>query len=315
MSLTVPCDHCGCAVLWSGGRAGRMVSCPECGDIFRMPEEALGGAEPVRMVLELIPALGMLELIEDQSGRLGGEALRDHACALAEVHGVCGRTGGTVRVAAKRSLVMGEERGEGEQREEGEDWEGEWEGGWARGVMAARHVLVVELTSYGTSFYLVVGWGELGRLPHEFFSILPGRLAHPVALRAEGMEGFGQGEWVGSDGVGGGLLAVAAERSRERLAEGTETRWFSEDGMMAADLGWVVQGVPLGPERFVHVVQTAGQGGADVFGVRWYMERQRAFYEFAVRMGVPDTHECHFPFASLAGRLLVMASDALGCRK
>ena len=126
------------------------------------------------------------------------------------------------------------------------------------------------------------------------------------------MEGFGNGEWVGADGVGGGLLAVAAERSRERLAEGTETRWFSEDGMMAADLGWAVQGVPLGPERFVHVVQTAAQGGGDGFGVMWYLERQRAFYEFAIRMGVPDTHECHFPFASLAGRLLVMASDALG---
>jgi hypothetical protein len=178
--------------------------------------------------------------------------------------------------------------------------------------MTARHLLAVELSSYGTSFYLVVAWGELGRLPHEFFSILPGRLAHPVALRAGGMEGFGNGEWVGADGVGGGLLAVAAERSRERLAEGTETRWFSEDGMMAADLVWAVQGVPLGPERFVHVVQTAGQGAEDVFGVMWYLERQRAFYEFAIRMGVPDTHECHFPFASLAGRLLVMASDALG---
>jgi hypothetical protein len=286
-----------------------MVSCPECGDMFRMPEEARGGGEPVRMVLELIPALGMLDLIGDQSGRLGGEALRDHACALAEVYDECGRTGGSVRVAAKRSLLMGEERGEREgQFEEGEE-------GGEGGVMAARHVLVVELTSYGTSFYLVVGWGELGRLPHEFFSLLPGRLAHPVALRAEGMEGFGTGEGVGADGVGGGLLAVAAERSRERLAEGTETRWFSEDGMMAADLGWAVQGVPLGPERFVHVVQTAGQGGEDVFGVRWYLERQRAFYEFAVRMGVPDTHECHFPFASLAGRMLVMASDALGCRE
>lgn len=279
--------------------------------MFRMPEEALGGVEPVRMVLELIPALGMLDLIEDQSGRLVGEALREQACALAEVHGVCGRTGGTVRVAAKRSLVVGEERGEG-GGEEGEEWEGEWERGLARGVMAARHLLVVELTSYGTSFYLVVAWGELGRLPHEFFSILPGRLAHPVALRAGGMEGFGNGEWVGADGVGGGLLAVAAERSRERLAEGTETRWFSEDGMMAADLVWAVQGVPLGPERFVHVVQTAAQGGGDGFGVMWYLERQRAFYEFAIRMGVPDTHECHFPFASLAGRLLVMASDALG---
>ena len=71
-----------------------MVACPECGDMFRMPEEALGGAEPVRMVLEMIPALGLLELIEDQSGRLGGEALREHACALVEVHEVCGRTGG-----------------------------------------------------------------------------------------------------------------------------------------------------------------------------------------------------------------------------
>ena len=276
-----------------------------------MPREALGGVEPVRLVLELIPALGMLDLIEDQSERLGGEALREQACALAEVHGVCGRTGGTVRVAAKRSLVVGEERGEG-GGEEGDEWEGEWERGLARGVMAARHLLVVELTSYGTSFYLVVGWGELGRLPHEFFSILPGRLAHPVALRAEGMEGFGRGKWVGARGFGGGLLAVAAERSRERLAEGTETRWFSEDGRMAADLGWAVQGVPLGPERFVHVVQTAAQVGGDGFGVMWYLERQRAFYEFAIRMGVPDTHESHFPFASLAGRLLVMASDALG---
>ncbi len=276
--------------------------------MFRMPEEALGGAEPVRMVLEMIPALGLLELIEDQSGRLGGEALREHACALVEVHEVCGRTGGNVRVAAKRSLVMGVGEVEGE---EGEEWE-EGEERRGGGVMTARHVLVVELTSFGTSYYLVLAWGELGRLPHEFFSILPGRLAHPVALRAGGMEGFGNGEWVGADGVGGGLLAVAAERSRERLAEGTETRWFSEDGMMAADLGWVVQGVPLGPERFVHVVQTAGQGGGDVFGVMWYLERQRAFYEFAIRMGVPDTHECHFPFASLAGRLLVMASDALG---
>lgn len=281
--------------------------------MFRMPEEALGGAEPVRMLLEMIPALGLLELIEDQSGRLGGEALREHACALAEVHEVCGRTGGGVRVAAKRSLVMGEERGKG-----GEGEEGEWEEGeerWEGGVLTARHVLVVELSSYGTSYYLVLAWGELGRLAHEFFSILPGRLAHPMALRAVGMEGFGNGEWVGADGVGGGLLAVAAERSRERLAEGTETRWFSEDGMMAADLGWVVQGVPLGPERFVHVVQTAAQGGEDVFGVLWYLERQRAFYEFAIRMGVPDTHECHFPFASLAGRLLVMASDALGCQE
>jgi hypothetical protein len=178
--------------------------------------------------------------------------------------------------------------------------------------LRAYHGLLAELTAHGSAFYVVVPWGKLGRLPHELFSILPGRLPHPVALRRGCENAFGSGQWIGINGEESDVVALAARRSREDLTSGIIWNWFSRSREFTMVQVWGVQGVPLGPEKFLHAVQTNSRGpSGSELGLLWYLERQSAFYRFARRLSVPDTHESHVLFGSCTGRILTIIADRL----
>ena len=75
---------------------------------------------------------------------------------------------------------------------------------------------------------------------------------------------------------------------------------------------WGVQAVPLGGEKFAHLVQTAErpEPGAPA-GLRWYLERQSAFWRFARRLNLSGSPGSPVLFASCAARLLTLTADRL----
>lgn len=174
----------------------------------------------------------------------------------------------------------------------------------------AESVLVCSLIAQTSEFYLIIPWSRLGKLPHEFFSVLPGRLPSSMALRRKNEDDFGQGVWVGISGTEKDVLAVAASRSQEHLARGLNVQWLSDNKNYTMTLVWGVQAIPLGEEKFIHLLQTASMGpNAADFGLLWYLERQSAFYRFARRLSLPQNHETHFLYSTIAGQLLTRSLD------
>jgi DNA-directed RNA polymerase subunit RPC12/RpoP len=289
---------------------GECLVCPEGGeewfrvaDVFPdlfAPEhaEVLAGAyDPLPPVAEMLPAAGLLELLPDHRELLTESFRSRHDEAAELVEKEMRRAMGAMSLTGVRSLILEDE---------------DWDGPRREAQLSAEHCLVAELSAHGSTFYLVVPWGGMGRMAHEFFSILPGRLPHPVALRRGSEEEFGTGQWVGINGAEDDVVAMSARRSQENLNGGIEWQWFSRRRDYTMVQVWGVQAVPLGAEKFLHAIQTNPRGatGSD-FGLLWYLERQAAFYRFARRLSIPDTHEPHVLFACGAGRLLVLASDRL----
>jgi hypothetical protein len=257
-----------------------------------VPVDALAPLPPVP---EQLPAAGILELLPDQRHLLTDSFRARHDDAAAVLEKEIGRTMGAVGLRGVRSVVLEDDGWDGPRREH---------------QLRAEHCLAAELTAHGSTFYLTIPWSPLGRMAHEFFSILPGRLPHPVALRRGSEDEFGEGQWIGINGAEDDVVAVSARRSRENLEGGIEWQWFSRRRDYTMVQVWGVQAVPLGPEKFLHAIQTNPRGstGSD-YGVLWYLERQAAFYRFARRLSIPDTHEAHVLFGCTTGRLLVLATE------
>lgn len=246
---------------------------------------------PLQLGLTQIPAYGLLDYLVDERPHLSKNETRDHMEAYESVVRECSRTMGVVRVKGWKSLRIGETVVFGESSRMPEE---------AR----PDSLTVIALTAQGAEFYLVIPWSKLGRLAHEFVSIVPGRLPSSIALRRKSEEGFDGGQWVGISGTEEDILAVAARRTQEELTKGIRWQWFSQDGDYTMVLVWGLQAVPLGSEKFIHILQTASMGPQNQeFGILWYLERQSAFYRFSRRLSIPEDHETHFLFSTSAGQL------------
>ena len=263
------------------------------------------GYQPLTSVAEQLPASGLLECLTDDGGDFPDAFSDLHAAARDMLEKEARRTMGAVRVTGWRSLIAGEARF--------------YRGGSPResAQIKAEHMLVAELSTHGTVFYAVMSWARLGQMPIEFFSILPGRLPHSIALRRATENTFGEGEWIGINGAEDDVLAVAARSRHDSLVSGIVWNWYSERRDYTMVQVWGLQAVPLGAEKFLHVIQTnpRGPGGSEA-GLLWYLERQSAFFRFARRLSIPDSHECHVLFGSCTGQILVdvaerIASNAL----
>lgn len=263
-------------------------------------EQPPNGCDPLPSIAEQLPAAGLLELLPDQRALLTDSARATHDEAAERLEKELRRGMGALRLTSMRSLLL-EDEDTADPRSEI--------------TVRAEHALAIELSAHGSAIYLIVPWGRLGRMAHEFFSILPGRLPHSLALRRSTEDEVGDGQWVGINGAEDDVFAVSARRSRENLSGGIEWQWFSRRRDYTMVQVWGVQAVPLGAEKFLHAIQTNPRGvtGSD-YGLLWYLERQSAFYRFARRLSIPDTHEPHILFASCAGRLLVEASGAAGLK-
>jgi hypothetical protein len=297
------------------GRAdGESLVCPEGGQDWYLladafPDLVSARAEavpqdpmaPMHSLAERLPAAGLLEFLKDDHASLSEEARLLHEGAMEQLDRELRRVMGAVRLVGTRSLIVGEARylGGTSSRDAAQ--------------MRAEHVLVVEFTAHGSEFYAAIPWGRLGLLPYELFSILPGRLPHPLALRRGTEHSFGEGQWIGINGSEDDVLAVAARRSQEALTSGIVWDWFSAKRDYTMVQVWGVQSVPLGSEKYLHMIQTSprGQSGNEL-GLLWYLERQSAFYRFARRLSIPDTHETHVLFGSCAGQILTDVMDHLG---
>ena len=267
-------------------------------DLFAAEESAAPAdvSDPLPSLAELLPAAGLLDLLPDDGDLLPESAREQHEEAAEALRRELRRTMGALQLVAMKSLII-EDEDLADPRNEV--------------TIRADHALAVELSAHGSAIYLIVPWGRLGRMAHEFFSILPGRLPHSLALRRSTEDEAGDGQWVGINGAEDDVVATSARRSRENLSGGIEWQWFSRRRDYTMVQVWGVQAVPLGTEKFLHAVQTNPRGstGSD-FGLLWYLERQSAFYRFARRLSIPDTHESHILFASCTGKILVNAADA-----
>jgi hypothetical protein len=283
--------------------------CPEGGSDWYRVEDAFpdlfakagdrtpgNACDPLPSAATRLPAAGLLDLLPDQTSLLTSSAQARHDEAAGRLDKELRRSMGAVTLTGLRSLMLDEE---------------DLTGPHGEATIRAEHALAAELTAHGSTFYLVVPWGRMGRMAHEFFSILPGRLPHALALRRGTEEEFGQGQWVGINGAEDDVVAVSARRSQENLCGGIEWQWFSRRRDYTMVQVWGVQAMPLGPEKFLHAIQTSPRGatGAD-YGVLWYLERQSAFYRFSRRLNIPDTNESHILFACCTGRMLVAAMAA-----
>ncbi len=177
-----------------------------------------------------------------------------------------------------------------------------------RNLIRASHTYVAEFSAAGSPFYLAVPWGSAGRMAHEFFSILPAKVPHSAALRRRHEGGFDGGEWIGINGLEDDVVAVAARRVSDQLADGINWEWQDEEQDYQMTIVWGVQAMPLGEERCLHLLQTtARKEVGKEFGLLWYMQRQSSFYRFARRLHVPDTHEPTLLFSCATGQLLTLA--------
>lgn len=294
------------------GRAGgECLLCPEGGqewyrlaDVFPdmvgpgLEEPAANPYDPGPSPAWQIPAAGLLEVMPDDRAALSEPARLCHEAEVYALEREVRRTTGALRLNGMRSVLLSEARG--------------MDIGSSRGreQMRPDHMLVAELEAHGTCFYAVIPWGGMGRLAHELFSIMPGKLPHSLALRRGNEDAFGEGQWIGINGMEDDVLAVSARRSPGELAEGIVWDWFSTRRDYTMVQVWGLQAVPLGPEKFVHAIQTSPRDSGEL-GLLWYLERQSAFFRFARRLSIPDTHESHVLFSSCTGQILTIAADRI----
>lgn len=280
------------------------------GQWFRLGDVFGAGVKPARDPLAAeetaaawIPASGLLDFLTEWKGpwRGRGRAIaRDHAAVMRAAEQECAGTGGLVRMRGSKLVVLTEShhvglRGHGPQPLEAE----------AASVMAFTG-------RQGSEFYGIVPWSELGRMPHEFLSILPGQLPGPVALRRGSEQAFGGGCWIGITGDDLDVMAAAAARSREALSEGVQWDWFSRDRQYGMVQVWGVQALPMGTGKFAHLIQTSEDGArGGMLGLLWYLERQRAFYKFSRRLSLPDEGGTQVLFGCCGADFLCQAADAL----
>ncbi len=278
------------------------------GDIFgaaaQPPPDPLA---PEETPAARIPASGLLDFLPEMKvsrrgfGRVTG---RDHAEVLRHIERECSLSDDMVKFCGARLVALADPRHIGQRGHGPQPLEAE-----AATVAAFRG-------RQGAEFYVIVPWSRLGRMPHEFLSILPGQLPSPVALRRGNENAFGGGCWIGASGNSEDVMAMAAARSNESLVEGVEWNWFSRNRTYAMVLVWGVQAMPLGSGKFAHLMQSAQREHPDgskveELGLLWYLEKQRAFYKFTRRLSLPGEGGTQVLFGCCAASFLGTAADAL----
>lgn len=273
------------------------------GQGFAVPAFSPGGSwqpagEAATSPAAIIPAAGLLDYWEDCAeeqprGRMRS-ILRHHQQVLKALDAEAARAAGLLRFKGAKLVWLQEDIQDPNPLDIEAATVSSWQG------------------PQGSEFQCVIPWSRLGRLPHEFLSILPGRLASPVALRRAHEEAFDGGRWIGITGDERDVMALAAGISQEKLAEGIQWEWTSTNRIYQMVMVWGVQGIPLGPEKFAHLVQTAprAESGAPA-GLRWYLERQSAFWRYARRLHLPGAPGSPVLFSSCGARLLALAADRL----
>ena len=253
-----------------------------------------------------IPAAGLLDLWENTSPTPSSTRLRaitrQHTEALLALQSEAARAAGLIRSRGSRLLFLKDPTpGRPSLRDRPQDY-----------LEIEAATVTAWLSPLGGEFYHILPYSRLGPLPSEFLSILPGRLPGPLALRRLHESAFDGGKWIGITGDHLDLLALAASASTEALAPGIAWDWFSADRRYHMVPVWGVQAIPLGPEKFAHLIQTAHHPDpASPVGLRWYLERQSAFWRFARRLNLPATPGSPILFASCAARLLTLAAQRL----
>ena len=169
------------------------------------------------------------------------------------------------------------------------------------GKLRTDSMQVFTLKANGGEFFLVVPWSRKFILPHEFASLVPGRVPGSIILRS-GMIGW---DWHGLNGGKQDPMAQAAKQLKKSL-RGINWTWNS--GNYKMDLPWNVQVVPLNDKQFLFIEQTARHGLLQRnFGIEPYLQNRQKFCDLL--------HGISLPGESLPDFLApILSIDVLGDR-
>jgi hypothetical protein len=247
---------------------------------------------PGKNILTGLPAAGLLDPFTDAAFKLDPDTERLHRAAHERLAKECERSTLGVRLLGAKSLQLRTrlppEPGLGPPRRP-----------------VADSVLLAACQWMEQEFYVVIPWGELGQLPHEWFSVVPESFPSALALRRKSENVFDHGIWTDILGLPDSPLAREARHAQVDLTDGINWRWVSAETDFEMILIWGFQIVPLGPRACLHILQTGMLGALRrTFGVDWYLHRQHAFCKFRDHLAVKGDHEPHFLVASLTGQIL-----------
>jgi hypothetical protein len=245
---------------------------------------------PRRNPLAGLPAARLLEAVPNYRQALPGELRRKHVAIDDRIARECARSTAGVELIGTRSLVLSEISPTMRH---------------PPSRLVAENVVMAALRSKDQEFYLTLPWGPLGQMPHEFFSILPGKFPSALALRRKGEENSDDPVWLDGSGRTDTPLTRAARDASPALAADVNWRWISESGGYEMVLVWSLQCVPLGARQWLHLMATACQGALRrTFGIDWYLQRQQAALQFRDGIAPAGDHEPHLLFGSVTGRVL-----------
>jgi hypothetical protein len=162
----------------------------------------------------------------------------------------------------------------------------------------------------GREFYMLLPYGALGQMPHEFFSLVPGGFEYGLVQESLTDENGVCVIWRDDCNRYKSPLLREARIHEEQLSSGLNWRWLSDDNLYEMLIVWGVQIIPLGPHRTMHLMQTSMHGALRrTFGIDWYVEKRFLFRHFRDSIAPRHSGQPHFIFSSTTAQLLCRLND------
>ena len=159
-------------------------------------------------------------------------------------------------------------------------------------------LVVVEISTADGDLFVVSPREKSTPLPHEFVSIMPGRLPSPIALGRGLLGKFSRGQWQSAhEGQAAALCAVAEQNTT--LSDGAKWDWKMSAGQMVTTikLKWTIQAIPLGQTHFLLLAKTPLRMGIPPkFGLDWFLQRRAAMAQFIAAAAGQDPGQCYTQF-------------------
>lgn len=257
--LVIPCPQCGTPSEYPSHLIGQSGPCRSCGASVTVDPRAAvsppAAPPPPPTPVEVAPnkvQAAVAKNVEKEAGKAGHQVLGVKTLQISQDV----TTGENVGQMLKARFMFG-------------------------GKLRTDRVQAAKIQSPKGQYFLVIPYSGNVKLPHEYVSILPGNLPSSVWLTRGLMGSWSSGRWSGSINGEQDPTAALADKNY-KLNDGIEWDW--ESGRTRIKLGWGMQVVPLRPGLVMHHVKTAERGIiVKDYGLRWYLDRQTAFAEFAAQ--------------------------------
>jgi len=153
-------------------------------------------------------------------------------------------------------------------------------------------IQVVQLSHQDAWFHLFIPFSGEVQLSHEFASTVPVGLPTPLYFDRDGPKPYKQGQWVDANGAPADPSVFSVNKFPSTMVKGV--MWDNMIPGGQQPVAWALQAVPA-ENRTVHLMHTAEVGiFSKLFGLGWYVERRKAFQEFAANLSAVPQSEPTF---------------------